>query len=336
MNQRNVARLAGVSSATVSRVVNNDPNVSGETAKKVNEVIHKYGYVQNAMARNLRMANTKTIGYLVPDIRNPFFPQVLGGIESVCWKRGYDIIFENTDEKLDKEKGAINTLMRYRVDGVIADFVDPNSEDIRKVEKMGIPLVLIDRKKTIGEKTDCVVIDNIGGMEQMVKYLIDLGHTKIAMIYGSKEITPGIERLQGFNKAMREAGIVVNEDYVLNGMFSEDGGYECTYRLMKMNEPPTAIITANNVMTMGAFKALADNSIKIPADVSLAGFDDFPLAAYLTPSLTVVNRPTWEMGQTAAEILLERIENKDADHPKKEMVLPTNLLIRGSCAPVTK
>lgn len=336
MNQHDVANLARVSSATVSRVINNEPNVSDKTAKKVIEIIHKYGYVQNAVARNLRMASTKIIGYLVPDISNPFFPQVLGGIEAACWKKGYDVILENTHEEINKEKEAINTLLQYRVDGVIADFVDTNSDDIKKFEKMGIPLVMIDRKVTVGEKTDSIIVDNVGGMVQIVEYLIGLGHKKIAMIHGSKINTPGIERMEGFYLAMQSAGIEINEDYVLNGMFSEEGGYACTCKLMHMKEPPTAIITANNVMTMGTFKALVDNFIQIPKDVSLVGFDDFPMAAYLSPPLTVINRPTWEMGQIAAEILLERIENKNADHPMKEMVLPTNLLIRESCAPVIK
>lgn len=237
---------------------------------------------------------------------------------------------------LAKKKTAINILLRYRVDGVIADFVDTNSDDIKKIENMGIPLVLIDRKASVGKKTDSILIDNVGGMLHIVEYLIGLGHKRIAMIHGPTINTPGVERLEGFYQAMKKAGRKINDEYVLNGMFSEKGGYECTRRLMEMKVPPTAIITANNVMTMGAFKALFDNLIKIPKDVSLAGFDDFPLAAYLSPPLTVINRPTWEMGQIACEMLFERIENKDIDFPKRDLVLSTDILIRGSCAPVTE
>jgi LacI family transcriptional regulator len=331
VNQRIVAKMAGVSSATVSRVVNNDSGGSPETAQKVKEIISKCGYVQNAVARNLKMAKTKIIGYLVPDIRNPFFPLVLAGIEQVCWERGYDIILENTDEDIVKEKRAINALLRSRVDGLIADFVDPDSEDVRMIEKMGIPLVLIDRKPANGKEADYVVIDNIGGISKLMEYLLGLGHRKIAMIHGPLTNTPGAERLKSYYAELRRAGIEINGDYVQNGMFYEEEGYACASRLIRMKEPPTAIITANMTMTMGAFKALLDNSVQIPKDISLAGFDDFTLAAYLTPPLTVVDRPTGEMGKIAAELLLERIENKDAG-PKREIVLPTSLLVRKSCS----
>jgi len=334
MNQRIVAKLAGVSSATVSRVINGDPRVSPETAERVRKTILECGYVQNAVARNLKKASTNIIGYIVPDIRNPFFPLVLAGIEHVCWEKGYDIILQNTDESAEKEKRAINALLRSRVDGVIGDFVDPNSDDVKMIEKMGVPLVLLDRKPIKNEKANYVIVDNIGGTSQLMEYLIGLGHKKIAIIHGPTTNTPGIDRLEAYYASMRKAKIEVNKDFVLDGSFSEEGGYKCTCKLLSLKNRPTAIFAANMTMAIGAFKALADHGVKIPEDISLAGFDDFTLAAYLNPPITVVNRPTWEMGMVAANMLLESIQNRNErkEETEKGVVLPTNLILRKSCS----
>ena len=335
MNQRDVAKLAGVSSATVSRVINKDQSVLDKTFNRVTEVINNYGYVQNAVARNLRISKTKTIGYLVPDIGNPFFPAVLGGIEVACHKKDYDIIFENTDENKAKEKKAIDTLLRYRVDGIIAIFVDGDNEDIKRIRKMGIPMVHIDRKSEVAKDFDYVGIDNIGGMKQIVDYLSSLGHKKIAIIYGPENITPGYERLKGFKEAMKQAKLTVNEEYMVNGSFTEEGSYKCVGKLLSMKDTPTAIITANNLMSIGAYKALVDLKIDIPNEISLVGFDDFDFAAYLIPPITVINRPTWEMGKVGAELLLEKIENGSEEKAVKKIIMATNLCIRNSCAKIS-
>ncbi|MDD5016507.1 MAG: LacI family DNA-binding transcriptional regulator [Eubacteriales bacterium] len=331
MNQRDIAKLAGVSSATVSRVINNDPSVSAETNKKVSEVIKKYGYVQNAVARNLRLANTKTIGYLVPDISNPFFPAVLGGIERICNSRGYDIIFENTDEDEEIERKAISSLLRFRVDGLIAVFVRCNQADLQRIKMMGIPVVLLDRKIEYTEDYDYVGIDNIGGLYSIVEYLYKLGHRKISIIYGSQDITPGYERLNGYKAAMKKFGIAINEGYLINGDFTEEGAYKGVVQLFSNDELPTAIITCNNLMTMGAYKAIIDMGIKIPDQVSLIGFDDFDFATHLVPPITVVSRATSEMGKLAAEFIIDRIDGNTSDEPRR-VFLPTKLIARGSCS----
>lgn len=336
MNQRDIAKLAGVSSATVSRVINKDKKVSPKTAKKVLQVIKENGYVQNAMARNLRMANTKTIGYLVPDIKNPFFIAMLSGFQEMCFKQGYDIIFENAADDPEKEKKALETLLRYRVAGLLAVFVDSDNEYIDVFRNMGIPVVMIDRKSSDIQKNDYLMIDNMGGVGQIVDYLASLGHTDIAMIYGPQDLTPGVERLNGFRKAMEKNRIPIKEKYLIPGLFTEEGGYHAVQKLLQLKNRPTAVIGGNNLTTMGAYKALVDYKICIPDEISLAGFDDFPFAAHLQPPITVIKRPNTNMGRVAAELLLERISKGEEgkEIQPRSIVMPTQLCIRKSCTQI--
>ncbi len=331
MNQKDIARLAGVSSATVSRVVNGDEKVAPDTFNNVKRIISEYGYVHNAIARNLKKSSTKTIGYLVPDIKNPFFTSVLVGFEEMCYAKGYDIIFENTCENVEKEIKSMQTLLGLRVDGLLAVFVDPDNQLIGSFDSMGIPIVLIDRKSKTETKHDCIIIDNYDGMKKLVDHLVSLGHRDIATVHGPENLTPGEERLNGFYAAMEQAGIPVNKEYVVPGWFSEEGSYKAVEQLLKLKKPPTAIITANNLSTMGAYAALADHKIKIPSDISLVGIDDFALASHLTPPLTVLKRSNTTVGRVAGDMLMDRIEMEDhARIPQRIRTLPTDLCIRES------
>jgi len=293
MNQKEIAKLANVSSATVSRVVNNDPSVSEETTAKVRKVIVENGYVQNAMACNLRTSVTKTIGYLVPDIKNPFFTSVLAGFEEMCFEKGYDIIFENTNEDKNKEIMAVETIMRNRVDGLLAVFVDVDGS-MERLKNIDIPLVLIDRTSQQKHMADCLLPDNKEGIRQIVEYLASLGHRDIAFLYGETTLTPGIERFEGFVVAMKEFGIDLRNEYMVRGHFTEEGAYQATEQLLGLEKRPTAIIGANNLSTIGAYKALVDNGVCIPDEMCLIGFDDFAFANYLTPPITVIKRPATE------------------------------------------
>ena len=308
--------------------------MASETHDMVLKIINQYGYVQNAIARNLKKSSTKTIGYLVPDIKNPFFTSVLVGFEEMCYAKGYDIIFENTNENVEKEKKSMKTLLSYRVDGLLAVFVDPDNKYIEKFDSMGIPIVLIDRKPKIETKHDCIIIDNYDAMKKMVNHLVSLGHTDIAMLYGPVYITPGEERLNGFYAAMKEAGIAVKEEFVVPGYFNEEDSYKSVMKLLQLKKRPTAIITSNNLTTMGAYEAMVDMKIKIPEEISLIGMDNFPLAGHLNPPITVVRRSNTDAGRIAGEMLLHRIGLGDENTkiPQRINVLPTELCIRNSCA----
>lgn len=330
MNQREIAKLAGVSSATISRVINNDPKVSPKTYRKVKEVIDKYGYVENGMAKNLRTSKTRTIGYLISNLYNPFFQAVYAGIERVCKENRYQIIIGSTNEDIQTEEDAVGLMLAYRVDGIIASFVNPSEIIRRQLKQVGVELVLLDRKIP-SLQADSVMIDNINGAVDQVKYLSGLGHKKIAVIRGTLYNSPGVERLEGFRKGMKECGIPILKGYEANGEFTEEGGYEAVERLMKLSNPPTAIIVHNNLMCIGAYKALRDMKLRIPEDVSLIGFDDFDLAVHLHPQITVIDRPTEEMGEMAMNMLLDRFSKKTEDGALRHHVFPAALCVRESC-----
>ncbi len=338
MNQRDIAKLAGVSTATISRVINNSDQIAPETLAKVKDVIAEYGYVPNAVARNLKTASTKTIGYVVPDIRNPFFTSMLAGFEEMCYAKGYDIVFANTDENLDKEEKVLKKLLGFRVDGLLAVFVDTESPEIRQYVNMNTPIVYIDRKPIQAAKLehDTILIDNFDGMFQIVKHLVELGHKDIAILYGTQGITPGNERLEGFYQAMEHFKVQVNPEYVVPGKFNEEGSYQAIEQLLALKKRPSAVIATNNLSTMGAYRALIDHKIKIGDEISLVGFDDFPFAAHLNPPITVLKRPTTEVGRIAAELLLKRIEQANEETNPVELRLPTALCVRQSTNPPRK
>ena len=333
MNQRDIAKLAGVSSATVSRVVNNDPWVAKETYERVMEVIRENGYVPNAVARSLRVANTRAIGYLMPEIRNPVFPEVLGGFQEMLFQRGYDLIFNNTDEDEEKERKAIEALIRYRVDGLLV--VPVNAQNIvKQLENFKIPIVFLDKRPGDSQEYDSLTIDNRGGMMQLVEHLAALGHREIGVLYGGY-VAPGLERLEGFRAGMERAGLPVREEYLICCKSSQKGGYEAAEQALRLRHRPTTLLATNNVIAMGAFQALTDYGVKMPQEMGFAGFDDFPLSAHLNPPVTVVQRATTEMGRMAAEMLLERIEREPEGGalPPRAITLATKLLVRGSCMP---
>lgn len=332
MNQKKLAKLIGVSSATVSRVINEDKSVSEKTKQKVKDGIRKYGYIQNTIARDLRTSSTQTIGLLAPDISNEYFTRLLAGIESLCYEKNYDIIVQNTNENEEKEIIALRSLLSHRVAGLIAILVDANTPYIERFNDMGIPVVLIDRRSEGPLKNDIVCVDNFGGMKRAVSYLAKLGHKDIACIYGNLELLPCIQRLEGFKQGMRDSGLSIQKEYLIEGELTVKGGYDAAFQLISLNKKPSAIITSTNFITIGAYQVLCDNKIAIPDDISLIGFDDFTLASYLTPSITVVHRPMEETGKVAAEMLFERIKgDKYEDTKPREIIQPTKLVTRKSC-----
>jgi LacI family transcriptional regulator len=332
MNLKDIARMAGVSTATVSRVINRSGPVSAKTARKVLRIIEESGYVPDTIAKSLRMGQTKTVGFVVPDISNPFFPEVLNGAEAVCADYGYTIILGNTNEDIACEAKVVRSLRQQRADGLLMILVDESGGTLRQAlsgADSDLPIVFIDRHIE-GFLYDSVIIDNEVGTSQATKHLLELGHTRIAIVHGPITTTPGVGRLRGYQAAMEAAGVPVNPEYVLEGDFRTESGYELSRQLMSLADPPTAIIGGNNLMTMGIFRYLRDMDVPVPDRVSLIGFDDFPLAAYLSPPLTVVDRPMSDMGRLAADLLLSRIEKRETG-PARKVVLPTALKVRGSC-----
>lgn len=321
-----VALRAGVSTATVSR------HLRGERVRQADRVlaaIEELGYRPTVAAQSLRSGIHYAVAMVVPDITNPYFASVAKGVESVLRDTPYRIFLANTDESPDLE----DTILRgvaSRVDGIILAPAVENEETPLSVRAEGRPIVLVDRE--LSDKSfDSVLVDNIGGATAAARHLLDLGHREIALISGPLVNTPGRLRYDAFLAALADAGVTPPPHYREVADFREAGGYEAMLRLLDLPAPPTAVFCANNVMTVGCLKAVADRWLSVPADISVIGFDDLDLGVLLNPPLTVIDRPAEEQGAAAGRLLLARLSGARSEVPER-IVLPTRLLARASCA----
>ncbi|EIT84848.1 periplasmic binding protein/LacI transcriptional regulator [Fictibacillus macauensis ZFHKF-1] len=326
---QDVARQAGVSIATVSRVINGQGGVRPKTEARIVQAIEELAYIRNAAARTMKSKATKTIGVVVPDISNPFFPLVMSGIEEKAREQGYIAFLSGTKESTVVEQNVLKSLIERGVDGVILTTADENGQHLTQFIEQDIPLVAVDRSLPHLE-VDHVLVDNRKGAYQAIQRLILQGHERIAIICGPLSTTPGRDRLIGYKEALHDFHLSFNEAYVIEGDFSEQSGYDAVGQLYVLEEPPTAIFTCNNLMTTGCLKALDNLQWKLGRDVSVIGFDDIDLATFVQPKLTVVSRPMKALGELAFQLLHERIEMKQAIG-KRSYQLSPELIIRESC-----
>lgn len=331
---KDVARLAGVSISTVSAALNNKPGVGEDTRFRIIAVAEKLRYKPNILARGLVTKRSHTIGLVISDIANPFFTKVVRGIEDIANENNFNLILCNTDENSEKESMYLRVLHGKRVDGLIIAVTRGSGEDVRELLREGISIVLLDRKLN-GMKVDSVVVDNIEGSYQAVSHLINLGHRRIGIISGPKSIMTGRDRLEGYLKALRHHDLKVDEELIKEGNFKQDGGYNKACEFVEMINPPTAIFVANNVMTLGALRALKERNIKIPHKMAIIGFDDMDWAPLNYPPLTTVSQPTYVLGTSAAKLLIKRINGKAPSKPQ-EIVLRPKLVIRKSSGELSK
>lgn len=329
-----VAKYAGVGSITVSRVINNSGYISPETRERVRKAIVELGYVPNTLARSLRSRRTNTVGLIITDITNPFFTTLARGVEDAANEAGYTVIFCNTDEDAAKEEKYLNVLLQKQVDGLLLVPTHRSLDTIRQVVKRGTPVVVLDRR--IPEvDVDTVRCDSIDGAYQLTKYLISLGHRQIAVMSGAVGVSTADDRVAGYRKALDEYGITILDQYILRGEFTPDSGYSMTKQAINLPPRPTALIAANNFITIGAMKALQEVGIEVPEDMALVGFDDLPPAIVTFPFFTVVFQPAYDMGTRAMELLLKRLNEKEME-VKQELILPTQLILRHSSGPPIK
>ncbi|GCL71244.1 catabolite control protein A [Paenibacillus naphthalenovorans] len=328
-----VAREAGVSMATVSRVVNNNPNVKPQTRKKVFEAIERLGYRPNAVVRGLASKKTTTVGVVIPDISNSIFSEVARGIEDIANMYHYNIILCNADKKKDKEIRVINTLLEKQVDGLLFMGGAITEEHIEAFKTSSVPVVLCataDEQKTIPS----VDIDHEKAAYDAVQLLIQKGHRQIAMISGTlQDPTNGYARYQGYKKALEEAGIPLREDYVRIGNYRYESGLEVTKYFMELDERPTAIFAATDEMAIGAIHALQDSGLKVPDDVSVISVDNIRMASMVRPQLTTVAQPMYDIGAVAMRLLTKLMnkETKDASE-LTQVTLPHDIIQRNSVA----
>jgi LacI family transcriptional regulator len=325
-----VAKRAGVAPITVSRVINNSGYISQATRERVELAVKELGYVPNTLARGLRSKRTKTLALVVTDITNPYFTLMARGVEDVAGDSNYSVVYCNTDESEAKEEKYANLLAQRQVDGVLLVPSCGNVKTIKFLLSNDINVVAIDRRVS-GIEIDSVRSDSEDGAYRLIKLLIGLGHERIAMITGPKDVSTSIDRVAGYQQALIESGLGNNE-LVYYGAFNQENGYEFTKQAMLHSPKPTAIFGANNFITIGIIKALHDLNITVPKDISVVGFDDLPESMLLAPFLTVAAQPAYEMGRIATELLLKRI----SDGPPggyENLVLPTEVIERGSTGP---
>ncbi|MCX7976366.1 MAG: LacI family transcriptional regulator [Bellilinea sp.] len=322
---REVASRAGVSPTTVSHVINNTRFVSAEARQRVLEAMAELNYRPNVLARSLRRGETRTLGLILPDSANPFFAEIARAIEDAAFSAGYNVILGNSENELAKEQVYVDVLVNKQVDGLIFLASGDHSPSLEHLVRDGLPVVVVDRRLS-GLEVDTVLTDNLQGGLSAARFLLELGHRRIACITGPSNLTPSAERVIGFRRALEEAGMAVEENLIRKGDFHPRSGYRAALELIEYQPRPTAIFICNDMMAIGALRALSEAGLLVPQDCSLVGFDDIELASYVTPPLTTIRQDKTALAEAAVQLLLERIAEPGL--PARTRILPTRLIER--------
>ncbi|MBF8192537.1 LacI family DNA-binding transcriptional regulator [Nonomuraea sp. K274] len=326
---QDVARHAGVSAATVSRVLNGRSTVNPELAARVHAAVRELGYRPNGVARNLRRRQTTLWAVLISDVGNPFFTSLVRGVEDGGREFGYSVVLCNTDENRAREAEYIAVAKADNMAGVIISPAD-DATDISALVAAGTAVVTIDRELAETE-VDAVLVDNEKGAEMATNHLLESGYRRIACITGPRRMSTAMQRLRGYQRALRAFGLPQDRRLVRHADFREEGGYSAMAALLGEGVEMDAVFVANNLMTVGAVELLTERGVPIPDRVGVIGFDDIPWARLFRPGLSTVRQPTYELGRAAARLLVDRIENPA--RPTARMVLQTELHPRESSHP---
>jgi LacI family transcriptional regulator len=323
---RDVAALAEVSPATVSRVLNGDQRVARDLHDRVIKAAETLGYRPNSQARSLRTQATKVLGLIISDIQNPFFTALVRGVEDAASERDYSVVLANADEDLAKERRYLEVTAAERMAGVILSPASTKDTRLDVLIDLGIPVVVIDRRIRSAD-VDSVTVNNQKAAKDAVAHLIAAGCRRIGVISGPAEISTASDRLAGYRAALRAAGLPVDPDLVARADFRIEGGRLATRALLDLPKPPDGLFVTNNLMMVGALEALAETGVSFPEDIVLAGFDEMSWAGF-APPLTLVEQPTYEIGKLATQMLLRRIggDTVAAEH----VVLDATLRVRAS------
>jgi LacI family fructose operon transcriptional repressor len=325
---KEVADAAGVSTATVSRVLADKPHVRPEIRERVLAAVETLNYRPNRVARSLRVQQSNTIGLIVADIQNPFFTSVSRAVEDTAYKRGLSVFLCNTDENSDKEAMYLNLMLDENVAGVILAPTRQTADAFADMVNLAIPIVVIDRRVR-GVEVDSVLIDNVEAAYKIVEHLIADGRRRIGALFGVGSTT-GRERREGYIRALQDHSLKPSPDLASFVNAKEEEGYKAVMRLLSLPEPPDAIFTSNALLSAGAFRAIRESKLAIPDQIAFASFDETTWTSLVEPGITVIEQPTYEIGQTAAELLFKRLE--EPSRPTREIILKGKLIIRQSCA----
>lgn len=322
-----VARLAGVTASTVSHVLNGTRHVSDATRLKVEEAIAATGYRHNTVARSLATRKTHTIGLAISVLTNPYFSSLVNAMEKITTDAGYTLVLADTHDDTDSEFRVVGSLLDRRVDGLIlAPSVGAVRRSIPMIEASKTPLVVIDR--FVEAACDQVAPTNFEPVERLTRHLLELGHQRVVALTGLEGLASSVERQAGYESVMTEHNLL-DPELLVCGQSSVNGAYEQTKVLFRLESRPTALVTLNNAMTIGAMKALRELGLKVPADVALVCYDDFEWADLFEPRLTAMAQNVVDMGRTAIEMLLERIDGTEA--APRLVRIPTIYQHRNSC-----
>jgi len=326
---RDIAKYAQVSVTTVSRVLNNRYDVKDATRAKVTKAIEDLGYSPNIVARGLVLQRSHVLGFIVPDITNQSFPELARGIVQRARGLGYSVMFYDTDHDRRVEKEAIKLLRSKQVDGIIVSFNESNTEELERLKQENFPIVQIYRKSS-HSVVPTIALDNVSSAYAATKYLISLGHKRIGHISTGTDVQSGAERLEGYRKALEEAGILFVPELVQTGINTAESGRECMMNLLKLAKLPTSVFACHDIMAAGAYDAILSQGLRIPEDISVIGHDNIQISELLHPKLTTMDTFKYQLGEKGVDLLVEQIEGKDL--PRMEIECNTDLVVRESVA----
>ena len=324
---KDVALKANVSVATVSRVIANKPYVTSEKREIVQRAIKELNYRPNRIARSLRAKSSNIIGLIVADIQNPFFHSISRAVEDSAYKQGYSVILCNADENYDKEKSYIELLIDENACGIIISPTARATEELDWEYAKQIPMVAIDRRIDTFD-FDTICINNLESAKRITKHLASHGKRRIAGLFGIGSTT-GSQRRKGFISALKECSLPVDNSIIKYVNANKEDGYRVAKSILKMANPPDAMLTTNGLLAVGALQAISDSNKNIPDDIAFASFDETPWTTILKPSITVVKQPTHEIGKLATELLIQRVKKHQI--PRREIILNTEIIYRHSC-----
>ncbi|MEV7086148.1 LacI family DNA-binding transcriptional regulator [Streptomyces sp. NPDC093085] len=323
---KDVAAEAGVSAATVSRVLNGHPSVSPAARARVLAAVDTLGYRPNALARSLRTDETRTLGLVISDVLNPYFTSLARAVEEEARALGYSVVIGNADERPELQDHHIRTLLDRRIDGLLLSPAGPGAELIRDATDAGTPVVFVDRWIP-GVDVPVVRADGRAAVAELVAHLLALGHRRPAIIAGPAATTTGSERVEAFRAALAGHGVELPDAYIGQGDFQAESGRRAAERFLRLPEPPDAVFAADNLMALGALDAFRARGLRVPEDIALAAFDDIPWFVHTDPPITAIAQPTEELGRAAVRALAARIAGRAAP----SVTLPARLVVRRSC-----
>ncbi|WP_053368483.1 LacI family DNA-binding transcriptional regulator [Bacillus sp. FJAT-27245] len=334
---KEVAKEANVAPSTVSRVIANSPRISEKTKQRVKEVMERLGYYPNLQARSLAAKSTRTIGVIMPAsaekaFQNPFFPEVLRGISKHAHAAKYGIYLSTGSTQAEIHEEVVSMVMGRRVDGIILLYSRIKDRTMEYLRESGFPFTVVGRPYKNNHAITYVDNDNVGITKQMTEYLISLGHTKIAFVGGNPDFVVTIDRQKGYREALAEAGIPYMEHYTFTNEMVAGNGKDAVKALLELESRPTAVVTLDDLLAHEMIGSLESYNIRVPADISIASFNNLSLSEHSSPPLTSIDIGTIRLGYQATQYLIEKIENPEME--PKGVIIPAKLIERKSCAPV--